>query len=1125
MFSSSVMLFIVANLFKQCIYVNNKSYETLRDKTSVVLTCVGKRECRQDKAVLWINVRAKRSCSNNFALLLLIVAGDVEFNPGPYPCGVCFKNVRQNQESVCCDTCQQWFHRKCMNMPPPVFAGLIDNSVSWHCCNCGLPNLSSSLFESARDPTSPVSSGTTVDDSMLSEDIGYPVLASSPVKQPSPKRQSKTRSKTITVLSVNCNSLKSSKKQADLMTLIDNHNPNIILGCESKLSPDIPTYECFPPDFEVFRKDRDTHGGGVFIAIDKRLTAKHETNLDRNCEAVWASVQMVNTQKLYLCSFYRPPNSTTKDIDELESAFMDLHQSSRGKHPNIVIGGDFNCPNVKWSSNNETGNICSPVEKHFEEFCNSYDLTQHVKEATRVESGNVLDLILTSKPNLVMNTEVTVGMSDHSAVVSVVDLRPKYYHKPPRNILQFSRADFDAMRMDALEFSTEFMLNQPYNRTIDENWNILKNKINFWINKYIPVKRAKTSRHLPWINRNIKKQMRKRDKLYKKAKTSRNWSVFNRQRNYVQELIKKAHNEYVRGLGDSLKTGESKKFYSYIKLKRTENMGVPVLFSNNKYHITDTDKANALNKQFHSVFVQESSSEAPDMGPSPYPSIGALTFTRNGVAKLLQGLKPNKACGPDDLPARVLKELSHSIADVVTFIYQQSYNNGQVPSDWLHARVTGLYKKGDKTCPANYRPVSLTCILCKCMEHIMFSHISSHLEKHKILTPRQHGFRTGFSCTTQLISAVHDWAETIDNKGQTDIALLDFSKAFDRVSHARLSIKLDYYGISGKSLQWVNAFLGNRTQSVVVNGQSSERCSVSSGVPQGTVMGPLLFLIFINDIVKDLHSQLRLFADDSTLYRNIETEEDHTKFQEDLLRLQNWAETWSMDFNVLKCAIMSVSLKRNPSLYEYKMKNQTVPRVDYHDYLGVTIHNKLSWDLHIKRITSKALKTLGMLRRNLHSCSTETKALSYLTLVRPQLEYASCAWAPYTKKHKEILEKVQNAAARYVTGQYSRYTSVSDLIQQLKWNTLEHRRRVEDLTMFHKIEKNLVRIKFPPPVVPSRITHTRKNHERQKAVIGASLNVYKYSYFVRTIPTWNDLTADCVEAKDSIAFKSALEKL
>ena len=244
---------------------------------------------------------------------------------------------------------------------------------------------------------------------------------------------------------------------------------------------------------------------------------------------------------------------------------------------------------------------------------------------------------------------------------------------------------------------------------------------------------------------------------------------------------------------------------------------------------------------------------------------------------------------------------------MLTHLFQQSLDSGVLPNDWKKAYVTPIYKKGDKTNPANYRPISLTSVVCKVMEHILASHIMQYLDTNNILLDTQFGFRSKHSCETQLLLTTTDLAKAIDKNLQTDVGILDFSKAFDKVSHNRLLHKLKHYGINGNILHWIKSFLHGRTQRVVVEGSYSSPCPVTSGVPQGSVLGPILFLIYINDISNNIHSQLRLFADDCLVYRIIQSSGDHLILQDDFNTLTSWAKANNMEFNITKCKIIQVS--------------------------------------------------------------------------------------------------------------------------------------------------------------------------------------------------------------------------
>ena len=272
----------------------------------------------------------------------------------------------------------------------------------------------------------------------------------------------------------------------------------------------------------------------------------------------------------------------------------------------------------------------------------------------------------------------------------------------------------------------------------------------------------------------------------------------------------------------------------------------------------------------------------------------------------------NKASGPDQIPCWILKVAADQIAPFLQKIFTLSLKAGTIPCDWKNANIHAIYKKGDKSTPSNYRPISLTSVPCKIMERVLFHHIMLHLGKYNILSNAQHGFRKNRSCETQLITIIEDFARNLDQGCQTDVILLDFSKAFDTVPHQRLLSKLENCGLRGEINEWIREWLCDRQQTVVVDGEKSLPVKVSSGVPQGTVLGPLMFLIYINDISDGIESQIRLFADDTILYGIVKGLGDATSLQRDLDKLIDWSKEWQMSFNTDKCSVLRICRSKTP---------------------------------------------------------------------------------------------------------------------------------------------------------------------------------------------------------------------
>ena len=507
-----------------------------------------------------------------------------------------------------------------------------------------------------------------------------------------------------------------------------------------------------------------------------------------------------------------------------------------------------------------------------------------------------------------------------------------------------------------------------------------------------------------------------------------------------------------------------------------------------------------------------------------FPVMPDILITKEGVVKLLNGINASKACGPDLIPSQILKEGASEIGEILQAIFQQSIITGSVPYDWRTANISAIYKKGDKSIASNYRPVSLTSVTCKLLEHIIFTNIMKHLQEHNILVHFQHGFRAGHSCESQLVTTVDDLAKTIDVKGQSDLLILDFSKAFDTVPHQRLLHKLSYYGIRGGTHNWISSWLTQRTQRVVIDGESSEEVPVESGVPQGTVLGPLMFLVYINDIADGVSSSIRLFADDCLLYRPIRTPEDARLLQDDLSKLIKWSKTWQMAFNASKCYVLRVTKRKLPIIFNYTVDKTALRSVSHSAYLGVEFSHDLSWKTHIDKIEKKANSVLGFVKRNLYRASEDVKQLAYKSLVRPHLEYASAVWDPHHSVQISKLERTQNRAARFVKRDYRTTSSVTSMKNSLGWDTLANRRKTKRLSLFFKAVHDQIAI--PLSSYPKvRDSYSTRSNRQKYTVPLCRTDTLRYSFYPRTINEWNSLPNSTVNSDSLENFNSEVKSL
>ena len=856
-------------------------------------------------------------------------------------------------------------------------------------------------------------------------------------------------------------------------------------------------------------------------------------------EACILEIRLRGGDTLIFGCIYRSPTPTQDSAVNNENLNRLLKTICTKSHSHVCLVGDFNYKDVNWKSWTTSHDEESKEAKFLETIKDCF-LFQHIEKPTRVRGNDepsLIDLLLTNEELQVSDIvhHAPLGKSDHSVITF-------NYHcyldfSKPKKCYNYGKADFEGM-LHKLETSNwkEKFLTEGLDKDAESLWCSIKSTLLELRNEFVPLRTIKTgidsnnkgdfpidktlqqaikekhSRHRCWI-RGIKRG----------DQTTR--LAYTRARNKVKRLLRQSKRMFEKAVASRSKTNP-KEFWKYVRRKMKTKSGVSPLLEDTKdpgsLKFGDKEKANLLQQQFCSVFTKENGN-IPEMEKRTNKSLNDLIILEAMVRKEILALNINKSSGPDEISPILLIKLIDYVASPLAMLMNTTIKHGILPKDWKKAFVSPIYKKGARNIAENYRPISLTSVVCKLMEKFIKDAVLNHLIENKLLSKKQFGFVCGRSTVTQLLNYVDKCAEIIANGGVVDSIYFDFSKAFDTVPHQRLSVKMKANGIEGKVLSWIQDFLTGREQVVRVNGELSVPKPVTSGIPQGSVLGPLLFVLYINDLPDVVKSNILLFADDTKIFHQVKSREDALLLQKDIDELQQWSDKWLLRFNTDKCHVITLGKFNNIQYtHRYSLYDAELDHVFEEKDLGVVIDMELTFDEHITSKVKKANGIMGLIRRSFSFLDPETFKRLYTSFVRPHLEYAQPVWTPHLRKYIKLMENVQERATKLVDGMKN--MDYAQRLEKLDLPTLLHRRERGDMIQvwkhFNSYDQSTLSSSF---IHYPRINRKHRHQITWNRPKDGSNGIQANSFYFRISKTWNNLPQKVVEAKTIDAFKSGLD--
>ena len=918
-------------------------------------------------------------------------------------------------------------------------------------------------------------------------------------------------------------------------SLLVNNNIDILCVSESWLTPNTPDSYIVLPNYEIARADSpdSVRKHGVVVYVNSKV----KFNLIP-CNLPNVVVIYLFDFEIYVVNMYRAPSYSSDLNESLMNFLIDFCNDKE-----VVLQGDLNLPDLHWNDDVVAPPSTGRLDLDFYHTFISVGLEQVVTDSTIFPSGNIIDLFLSTHSERVGSCEVLAplpGCYHVPIIVSYVfqdlpgtlnDILPDV----PDKLWARGRYDIISSILRDIDWGAELGGLHP-----DLQYQTLLRILKPLICRYVPSSPPGKSERVPWCTNPPRALVREHKNLWSQYKMCRRvhgrhspvtnsaWLRFLNTSRKVKNFALNAQKSYERSLVDQLKVNP-KLFHGYIKHRKVGRPSVGPIRTN-EGELTDNPvvMSECFASSFSSVYVRSiPRNDCPHQTFSG--TISNLLITPAAVAAYLGDLQPNSTMGDDGLHPRLLKSLSNELSLPLSMIFNSSLHTGILPIEWLISIIVPIYKKSRRFDPLNYRPISLTSVPCKVFERMIVKHITNYLESNDLISPHQFGFRSGHSTTDQLLLTYNDLTKAIDEGRTVDLIFFDFSKAFDTVSHVVLLQKLLSLGVSGELLDWINVFLTNRQMKVKVRNSLSSPRQVFSGVPQGSVLGPLLFIVYINFVVSSLSCKFKIFADDIKLYLAFDslspTHEDFSVLQADVDQLVRTSAAWGLKMNSDKCVVIRFAPKSSPlpfsGLSPYKIDDEYIKFVTCHSDLGVCVDRSLKFHEHIRR----SVAVVGNLTTNLLSCTVcrdpDFLVDLYTTHVRPKLEYASQVWNTGYLSDSSLLERVQRRWTRSIQGfedlQYP------ERLRRLDLFSFSGRLLRSDLILMWKIFHGCSVINPQDLFELSRSTATR-GHRYKIFVPRSRLEVRQRFFSVRVINTWNALAPLTVDADSLTTFKRLLRQ-